>query len=503
MDFISENATVFAVIALVVVALAIFGFIAGRIKRVPPNSAMVVVGRGAGGKVAEPDAGQRVVIGGRVFIWPILQQGFLVSLEQRQIGIAVEGVDKNFIKLAIQASVNFKVSGTAEGVRRAAQRFLSQQNSLTQIIQQSLEGSLRSIIGNMPIQEIISNRNALSEAVVEATKADLAEQGLQVDLLNISDISTPGTSYLADLGRAEAALARQNAEVKEAETQRAAEFARIEAAEQIAERQKALSLKQAAIKAETDRANAEANAAGQLATAEQDRIVAAEQRQALAEQARVEQERLDITVRKPAEAEAYATVQAANADRDAANAATEADAFKRTKIAEANKVAAVQDAEAAAEAVRLAGVAERDKQVALAAGIKAEGEARAAAVAAEGLAEAQAIDAKAEALKKYGEAALAQEIIGRLPEITRAVAEPLASIGNLTVISTEGASAVTKTVTDVASEIPAVVKNLTGLDLSALLGGAAGAALAGAEPTKPAPKRTPNAKPATEAPPTV
>ena len=142
----------------------------------------------------------------------------------------------------------------------------------------------------------------------------------------------------------------------------------------------------------------------------------------------MEQERLDITVRKPAEATAYATVQGANAERDAANATTEADAYKRTKIAEANKVAAVQDAEAAAEAVRLAGVAERDRQVALAAGIQAEGEARGAAIAAEGLAEARAIDAKAEALKKYGEAALASEIIARLPEITRAVAEPLASI---------------------------------------------------------------------------
>ena len=129
------------------------------------------------------------MIGGRTFIWPILQQGFLVSLEQRQIGIVVEGVDKNFIKLAIQASVNFKVSGTAEGVRRAAQRFLSQQDSLTQIIQQSLEGSLRSIIGNMPIQEIISNRNALSEAVVEATKADLDMTcyGIQVGVTRTSN----------------------------------------------------------------------------------------------------------------------------------------------------------------------------------------------------------------------------------------------------------------------------------------------------------------------------
>ncbi len=162
-------------------------------------------------------------------------------------------------------------------------------------------------------------------------------------------------------------------------------------------------------------------------------------------------------------------MQAATARRDAANAATEADAYKRTKIAEANKVAAVQDAEAAAAAVRLAGQAERDKQVALAEGVKAEGEARAAALQAEGLAEAASTDAKALALQKYGEAALAQEIISRLPEIVRAAAEPIAAIDKLTVVSTDGASDVTKTVGKVLGEGTEVVKGLTGLDLAALL----------------------------------
>ncbi|WP_025155475.1 flotillin family protein [Leifsonia aquatica] len=483
MDTPSSIAGVIAVVGIIVAVLAVFLFIASRIRRVAPNEALVIVGRGAGRPSAaatasgENEGGQRVVIGGRVFIWPILQQGFAISLEQRQIGIVVEGVDANFIKLAIQASVNFKVSGTPEGVRRAAQRFLSQQNSLTEIIQQSLEGSLRSIIGNMPVKDIISNRNALSEGVVEATKVDLAEQGLQVDLLNISDISTPGTNYLADLGRAEAALAKQNAEIREVETARASEFARIDAAEQIAERQKALSLKQAGIKAETDRANAEAEASGQLAQAEQEKLVATQERDALAEKAKVEQERLDIEVRKPAEADAYATVQRAQAERDATNAATEADAYKRRTIAEANKIAAVQDAQAAAESVRLAGEAERDRQIALAAGVRADGEARAAAIEAEGLAEARATDAKAEALRKFGEAGLASEIIDRLPEITRAIAEPLGNIDNLTVISTEGASAVTKTIGQVASEVPKVVKDLTGLDLGGILGSLAGGAL--------------------------
>ncbi|MBD8080311.1 flotillin family protein [Cellulosimicrobium arenosum] len=465
--------TTIAIVALVIAFFAVVIFISKRIRRVPPNEALVIVGRGAGRKEAG-GTGQKVIVGGRTFVWPILQQGFPISLEQRQIGITVEGVDKNRIKIAIKASINFKVRGDEEGVRRAAQRFLSQQGTLTEIIKESLEGSLRSIVGDMTIEQIISDRKGLSDRVVSSTKTDLSEQGLQVDLLNISDISTPGSDYLANLGRAESARARQVAEVSEAEAQRASEFAVIEAAEQIAERQKALDLKRAVIKADTDRANAEADASGQLARAEQDRLVAQQEREALAEQARVTQERLDIEVRKPAEAKAYAEVQDANARRDSSNAATEADAYKRTVIAEANKTAAIQDAEASAAAVRRAGEAERDRQVAHAAGIKAEGEARAFAIEAEGRAEATATDAKAEALKKYGEAALVQELIERLPEIVRAAAEPIGNIQGMTVISTDGASAVTKNVASVLGEGQGVIKQLTGVDINQLIAGLAG-----------------------------
>ncbi len=473
-----SGSTVLAVGALIVAFVAVIALITKRIRRVPPNEALIIVGRGAG-RNASADAGQRVVVGGRVFVWPVLQQGFPISLEQRQIGITVEGVDKNRIKLAIKASINFKVRGDEEGVRRAAQRFLSQQATLTDVIKESLEGSLRSIIGDMTIEQIISDRKSLQDAVVNSTKTDLAEQGLQVDLLNISDISTPGSDYLANLGRAEAARARQVAEVKEAEAQQVSEFAKIQAMESIAERQRDLALKQAGIKAETDKANAEANAAGQLARAEQDRLVATQEREALAEKAKVTEEQLDIDVRKPAEASAYAAVQQANAERDAANAAAEAEAFRRMKVAEANKIATVQDAEAAAEATIRAGNAERDRQLAEAKALEALGLARAAAAKAEGLAQAEATRAQAEALREQGEAVLAQQVIALLPEIVRAAAEPISGIDQLTVVSTDGASAVTKTVGQVLGEGQEVIKSLTGLDLNTLVASIAGKAVAG------------------------
>ncbi|MGV8977234.1 MAG: SPFH domain-containing protein [Cellulomonas sp.] len=485
-DLLDNSAAVLAVAALIIAFVAVIALITKRIKRVPPNEALIIVGRGAG-KADAADAGQRVVVGGRVFVWPVLQQGFPISLEQRQIGITVEGVDRNRIKLAIKASINFKVRGDEEGVRRAAQRFLSQQATLNDVINQSLEGSLRAIIGDMTIEQIISDRKSLQDAVVASTKTDLAEQGLQVDLLNISDISTPGSDYLANLGRAEAARARQVAEVKEAEAQQISEFAKIQAMEQIAQRQRDLSLKQAGIKAETDRANAEADAAGKLARAEQDKLVATLQRDALSEQAKVTEEQLDIDVRKPAEAAAYAAVQHANAERDAANAATEADAFKRTRIAEANKIAAVQDAEAAATATIQAGNAERDRQIAEAQAIEALGLARAAAARAEGIAAADATRAQAEALREQGAAVLAQQVIALMPEIVRAAAEPISAIDRLTVVSTDGASAITKTVSQVLAEGQEVIKSLTGLDLTSLVSGATGGAVSGlVQSTRPA-----------------
>lgn len=90
--------------------------------------------------------------------------------------------------------------------------------------------------------------------------------------------------------------------------------------------------------------------------------------------------------------------------------------------------------------------------------------------------------AKAEALKKYGEAALVQELIERLPEIVRAAAEPIASIQAMTVVSTEGASPVTKSVASVLGEGQGVVKQLTGVDINQLIAGIASGQLGGEQP---------------------
>ncbi|WP_448072881.1 SPFH domain-containing protein [Georgenia yuyongxinii] len=458
------------IVGLAIAALLLIIAIRRSIRTVDLNEALVIVGRSEGrnGPTGSLDAlptdggaaegrGPRIVIGGRAFVKPFFESVTKISLEQRQLSLTVEGVDKNFIAVGVKASVLFKVRGDADGVRRAAQRFTSQQAKLEQPLQQALEGALRPVLGSMTVEEIISDREALQRQVFESIRPDLHQQGFHIDLVNLSDISTPGSDYLGNLGRAQAARARQVAEVQEAEARLASETAQLAAQEKIAERQRDLALKQATIKAETDKANAEAEAAGQLARAEQERVVAAQQREALLEQARVTEQQLDIDVRKPADASAYAAAKEAEGERDARKAEAQAEAFQRTTLAEANLAAQRNEADA----------------------IKALGEARAAAAQAEGLAAAAATEAQAKALAEQGQAVIVQQLVGVLPEIMRAAAEPVGKIDQLTVVGTDGAGAVSKIAGQVLGEGSATIQALTGLNLGGLLGSFAGATTTG------------------------
>jgi len=448
-DFVTANVTIVAVLVAVVIALALLAFVASRIRRVPPNEALIVVGRGSEKTQVGISSPQKVIIGGRTFIWPVFQEGFRLSLEQYQTPVEVQAIDSNYIRTAVKATVNFKVTGTEDGVRRAAQRYLLQQGQLPVIVQQSLEGSLRGLVGGQPVDDLVKNFSRLAADAVNETKGELAELGLQIETMNIREIETPGSTYLADRGRAEAAQARQNAEVREAEAERTAALARIENTQQTAERQLQLDLRQAQIKAETDRANAEALAAGELARAEQDRLVAEQESIAVKEQARVADERLNIEVRQPAAAQKYVAIQQAEADRDTQKATVEADVFRRTETARAAREAAENEAAA----------------------VEAAGRAEAAAISAKGLAEAEAVDALAVAQGKYGQAALASQVITALPDIAREMAAPLGNIDHLSVVSTDGANDLTKSVANNITQLQDVVKASTGLDLVTLLGG--------------------------------
>jgi len=397
-------------------------------------------------------------MGAAVFVLPVVQKLQVMSLASRRIHVEIQGaVSKQGIRADLQGVAIVKVGGTEDAIRAAAQRFLHQQDGIEESTREVLAGALRSIVGRLTIEEIIRDRAAFASAVAEEAEHSLTNQGLVLDTFQLQDITTEGT-YLQDLGRPEAARVMRDAAIAEAHARREAEQERLRAEEQIAEAQRNLALKQAAIQAEIDAAQARSAAAGPLAEAERQQVILAEQQKVAERNAELKERQLDTEVRKPADAERYRVEQEAQARKNAAIAE-----------AEAAKAATIAAAEAAAEQARLLGEGERSRRAALAEALEREGAAEAAAILAKGNAEAQAMQSRADAFGAYGEAAVLDLLLKVLPELVSAAAAPVGAIDKLTVISTDGASSLTKSVATTVAQGLQLGTDLTGVDLSQLL----------------------------------
>ncbi|MGW4033959.1 flotillin family protein [Streptomyces sp. NPDC004838] len=441
----------------IVALLVLLGLVViTRYKVAGPSEAFIITGRRgkkstdpATGQIFTDNSGQKVVVGGGVFVVPFVQQKFTLDLSSRHIPVAVRGaVTLRGVKAHLEGVAIVKVGGTEDSIRAAAQRFLMQQKGIVGFTQEVLSGALRSIVGRMSVEDIIRDRAAFAGQVAEEAEASLSGQGLVLDAFQIQDITTDG-SYLEDLGRPEAARAKQEADIAEAVARRASEQARLKAEEEIAIAQRTFALKQAEIKAETDEAAAKANAAGPLAEADRQQEILSQQEKVAERQAALTDRELDTKVRKPADAARYRDEQEA----------------------EARRIALVKEAEADAQRSRLTGEGEKAHRAAIADAVRIEGEAQAAAIAAKGSAEAEAMQKKADAFARYGDAAVLQMLVEVLPQVVGKAAEPLSAIDKLTVISTDGASQLSRTVTDNVVQGMELLNSTTGVDLAELLKG--------------------------------
>lgn len=459
-----------AIVGVVVLLVLLALVVISRYKVAGPSEAFIITGR-RGKKSVDPvtgrasidNSGQKVVVGGGVFVVPFVQQKFTLDLSSRHIPIAVRGaVTLRGVKSNLEGVAIVKVGGSEDAIRAAAQRFLQQQDGIVGFTQEVLSGALRAIVGRMSVEDIIRDRAAFAGQVAEEAEASLSGQGLILDAFQIQDITTEG-SYLEDLGRPEAARAKQEADIAEAIARRASEQARLKAAEEIAIAERTYYLKQAEIKAETEAAAAKANAAGPLAEAARQQEVLQEQEKVAQRQAALTDRELDTKVRKPADAARYQAEQEA----------------------EARRIAQVKEAEAEAERSRLTGQGEKLHRSALADAVRIEGEAEGAAIAARGSAEAEAMQKKADAFAQYGDAAVLQMLVEVLPQVVAKASEPLSAIDKLTVISTDGASQLSRTVTDNVAQGMELLSSTTGVDLTALLKNLRGATPKSEIPSQP------------------
>lgn len=513
MDIITGAVGIVAISALVLIVLVVVFMAVRRYRIANPSEALIVVGRKGGKPVLNPEtgessmdlSGQRVVMGGGVFVKPFVAQAYPLSLASRSIRVQIRGaVSQLGIRLNLDAVAIVKVGGSETAVRAAAQRFLHQQDEIESFTQEVLAGSLRSIVGTLTVDEIIRDRAAFARQVADESVTSLNNQGLVLDTFQIQDV-TDDSNYLRDLGRPEAAAAARNAAIAEANAQREASQAQSAAQVLVAQAQRDLALRQAEFKADTDRAEADAAAAGSLAKADRDQEVLTVQERVAERQAALTERTLDADVRKPADAARYKREQEAQASRNAVqyeaegrSAASIADAkaaAERTRlqsVAEAERIRISSEADA--NSVRVAAEAELTRRTAQADAARLEGEAEATAIQARGRAEALSRRESADAFRGYGDAARLQMLLEVLPDVAEALAKPLGQISDLTVISNDGAGHLSRSVASNLHETLETVRRTTGVDLVALLGsgkgGSNGAVERPAIPDSPAPDPT-------------
>ena len=423
-----------------IVALLIF-YVASRYRVANANEALIVAGsRGAKVRdekgqlmVTAGDKGVKVVVGGGTFVMPLIHRVGRLKLTVRQIDVVLgDAVTSQGIKVKVQGVATFKIGRDVESLRNAAERFLDAKDEhVDSIVKNVLEGSLRSIVGRLTIEELIMDRQKLQQEVQDAAKGDLSSSGLQIDAFTIQSISDE-SGYVDLLGAQKLAVVEKDARMAKAAADQLASVREAEAEQIKIAAQRDVALKRAEAQVQTAAAEARAAQAGPLAQADAQQEVTRKQTElATLAALRKEQELLSTTV-KPAAAEAQAAIQRAEGE-------------KRARIAAA---------EAGAEAERLQGSAE------------------AAVVLTKGEAEAKALAMRADAYKQFNDAAIIQTVLAALPDIVRAAAEPMEHIGSLTVMSADGASEMVKNTTRVVAESATAIKGLTGLDVPNLIGGA-------------------------------
>ena len=343
------------IVIVAIIVLAAVAYLFSRIVVVPSNLTGLISGSNRGTvKIVHP--------GGRDFVLPVIQTIQYLPFTQTTIGFKVTAEDENKIHVNVAAVAAVKVGDSDEQVRAAAKRFLGKPNTdqaIADSAREALIGSLRSIIGHMTVTDLISDRDALQRNVFDDAKSIMANMGLEIDMLQVSEITDAG-GYIESLGVPEQQRVEKDARIARANAEREARDAEVTSRQQIAERERDLSLRQAQLKAETDKAQADADSAGPIARAAKEREIAIIGQEAAEAKAALTERELDSTVRKPADAARYQREQEAQASKTEALLRAQADAERTRLDAEAQAQATVARAEAEAKATAARARAEAD-----------------------------------------------------------------------------------------------------------------------------------------------
>jgi len=453
------SSLILAGVIIVVIAFILI-IVAKQYRKVGPNEVLIL----AGGKkktTVGPDGtkikvGYRYRLGGGTFVIPFIETVYKLPMDVITLNIKTPEVLTNSgVPILAEATAQVKVDSSDSSIRLAAEQFLgSGKEGIRDVSMNVLEGHMREVIGSMTVEEIFRGRQEFSARVAEAVRPDLTQMGLVMLSFALKDISdTQG--YLESLSKPKVAAARRDAAIAEAETEKEAivkssqarkegEVARLAAEALIAKAQWENEAKKSESQVAVNQKKAQADFSYELERyrlsqqikKEEAKMMVIEKEESIKieelEIARREKE-LEASVIKPADARKY----------------------QIKAEAEAEEYRIQTEAKGKAEALRL------------------EGETEADLMKKKGLAEAEAMMKKAQSWDKYNQAAILEMYLRTLPELARAVSEPLSKVDKIVVVGggdkSLGTTKITAQVAEVLAQMPEVVKSLTGLDLKKYL----------------------------------
>ena len=446
--------------SLVLGLLMLMIVIARMYRKVGPNEALIRYGMG----------GTNVYCGRGALIFPMVQTCRGLSLELMSFDVAPQQnlYTKQGVAVTIEAVAQIKVKSDKESILTSAEQFLSkEQNQREGLIRLVMEGHLRGIIGQLTVEQIVKEPEMVGDRMRSTCADDMSKMGLEVVSFTLKEVRDKN-EYITNMGRPDVARIKRDAEVataeaerdiaiKRAEATRAAAVAKAQADQERvaaetaslakqAEAQRDLDIKKASYVEATKKAQAQADKSYEIETNVQ-------QQQVVAEAVKVQQ----------IEREAQVKVQEAEIARR-----------ERELIATVLKQAEIerQRIETLANAERQRLMTEAEGR---ASSIRAQGEAKAEIIFKKGEAEAKAMNIKAEAFQEYNQAAVVDKLISGMPDVVRALSEPLSKVDKVTIVSTgngdaAGAYKLTGDITKIAAQVPALFEALSGMQVSDLLG---------------------------------
>src|SRR5215470_6169382 len=453
--------TIWIFVGLGLVALlCLMGMVARLYRKAGPHEALVVYGY---------RKEMRIRIGRGTVIWPVVESCRMLSLELMSFDVAPQQdlYTNQGVAVTVEAVAQIKVKSDEVSVRTAAEQFLTKTPDEREgLIRLVMEGHLRGIIGQLTVEQIVKEPEMVADRMRSTCADDMSKMGLEVISFTIKEVRDKN-EYISNMGRPDVARIKRDADVAaaqaEAETaikravaQRESAIAKAQAdqervqAETLSlakqsEAQRDLEVKKASFAETVKRQQAQADKAYEL----QQNIT---QQQVVAEQVKVQQieKEQQIKVQEAEiarhEKELIATILK-QAEVEKQKVLNQADAERQRLIAQA---------EGQAQAIRLQGEAEAD------------------IIFKKGEAEAKAMNVKAEAYQEWNQAAVVDKLMTNMPEVVRAMAQPLANVDKITVVSTgngtsAGVSKITGDMAQIAAQVPALFEALSGMSIPELL----------------------------------